>query len=186
MQQLMKNADYIVAVQNPAGKYVSLRAMPGNMRMDEPITGKTPFDFFDSKTAAGICDRIRRAVESGDGKSGFSQFKIGGEVMHFMDHISLIRDDSGRIRAAMTISTKAGEQSDPAAPETSSESAKQLTNRECEVLKLISSGLTTSQIAEKLFISKKTVATHRSRIMEKLGIHKTSALVRYAGKCGLF
>ncbi len=186
MKQFMKNADYIVAVHTPAGKYVSLRAMPGNIRMDEHITGKTPFDFFDSKTAAGVCDRIRRVVESGKGETVFSELKIGEETVHFMDHISLIRDGAGRIRAVMTISTKMGDQSDPADPEISSEPAKQLTKREREVLKLISSGLTTSQIAEKLFISKKTVATHRSRIMEKLDIHKTSGLVRYAGKCGLF
>jgi DNA-binding CsgD family transcriptional regulator/PAS domain-containing protein len=185
LKRFMKNADYIVAVQDPTCKYLSLRAMPGNIRMEESIAGKTPFDVFDSETAAGICDRIKHALKSEDGKAILSQFKIGKEVLHFMDTISLIRDSSGQIAAVMTISTKTGDQRDSAGPEISNESAKQLTRRECEILKLISSGLTSSQIAEKLFISKKTVATHRSRMMEKLGIHKTSGLVRYAGKCGL-
>ena len=185
MKQFMKKADYIVALQSPEGKYLSLRAMPGNILMAEPITGKTPFDFFDSETAAGICDRIKHAVESGDGKAVFNQLRIGEEILHFMDHISLVRDDSGEIKAVMTISTKTGDHCNPADPEIPLETAEQLTNREREVLKLISSGLTTSQIAEKLFISKKTVATHRSRIMEKLNIHKTSGLVRYAGRLGL-
>ncbi|SPF47951.1 hypothetical protein SBDP1_70007 [Syntrophobacter sp. SbD1] len=186
LKQFMKNADYIVAVQSTTCKYLSLRAMPGNVRMAEPTAGKTPFEVFDPETAAGICNRIKHAVKSGEGKAVLSQWKIGEEVMHFMDHISMIHDSSGRIRAVMTISTKTGAQADSGDPEISSESAKQLTRRECEILKLISSGLTTSQIAERLFISKKTVATHRSRMMEKLGIHKISGLVRYAGKCGLF
>jgi DNA-binding CsgD family transcriptional regulator/PAS domain-containing protein len=186
MKQFLKKAVHMIALQSPSGKYLSLWAMPGNIRMPETITGKTPFDFFDSETAAGICDRIRHAVASGDGKAVFSQLKIGEEILHFMDYISLVRDDSGEIKAVMTISTKTVDQSDSADSQISLEASKQLTNREREILKLISSGLTTSQIAEKLFISKKTVATHRSRIMEKLDIHKTSGLVRYAGKWGLF
>jgi DNA-binding NarL/FixJ family response regulator len=60
-----------------------------------------------------------------------------------------------------------------------------LTLRECEVLRLISSGLTNKQIAEKLFISVKTVETHRTNIMQKLDIHTIADLVRYAIKVGL-
>ncbi|HZV47704.1 MAG TPA: response regulator transcription factor [Thermodesulfovibrionales bacterium] len=60
-----------------------------------------------------------------------------------------------------------------------------LTLRECEVLRLISSGLTNKQIAEKLFISVKTVETHRTNIMQKLDVHTVAALVRYAIKIGL-
>lgn len=60
-----------------------------------------------------------------------------------------------------------------------------LTRREREILKLIASGLTNRQIAEKLFISVKTVETHRARILQALDLHKTADLVRYAIEKGL-
>jgi DNA-binding NarL/FixJ family response regulator len=60
-----------------------------------------------------------------------------------------------------------------------------LTAREQEVMILLAEGQTVSQIAEKLFISPKTVENHRSNIMRKLGIHKTIDLVRYAARLGL-
>jgi DNA-binding NarL/FixJ family response regulator len=60
-----------------------------------------------------------------------------------------------------------------------------LTKREREVLSLIASGMTNRQIAERLFISVKTVETHRSRIIESLDLHTTAELVRYAIDNGL-
>ncbi len=60
-----------------------------------------------------------------------------------------------------------------------------LTGRESEILRLIASGLTNRQIANKLFISIKTVETHRTNIMQKLDVHTTADLVRYAIKTGL-
>ena len=60
-----------------------------------------------------------------------------------------------------------------------------LSVREKEVLQLISSGLTNKQVAARLLISVKTVETHRTNIMQKLGIHNTAELVRYAVKEGL-
>lgn len=55
-----------------------------------------------------------------------------------------------------------------------------LTKRETEVLGLIASGLTNREISVQLFISIKTVETHRSKIMQKLDLHRTADLVRYA------
>ena len=55
-----------------------------------------------------------------------------------------------------------------------------LTGRELEVLKLIVSGHSTKQIAAMLGISFKTAACHRMHIMQKLGIHETASLVRWA------
>ncbi len=57
-----------------------------------------------------------------------------------------------------------------------------LTKRETEVLKQIALGLTNKKIAEKLYISVKTVETHRSRILQKLDLHCVADLVRYAVK----
>lgn len=55
-----------------------------------------------------------------------------------------------------------------------------LTAREQEVLKLIAEGETNQKIAEKLFISLKTVQTHRAHILEKLKFHDRTQLVKYA------
>ncbi len=62
---------------------------------------------------------------------------------------------------------------------------KDITNREKEVLKLITKGFTNKLIAEKLFISRKTVETHRARIMSKLDIHNVAGLIKYAISTGL-
>ena len=55
-----------------------------------------------------------------------------------------------------------------------------LTKREKEILKLISQGLTAKEISEKLFISPRTVDTHRTNLMRKLNLKNTAGLVRFA------
>lgn len=60
-----------------------------------------------------------------------------------------------------------------------------LTSREREVLILIANGLGTREIADKLFISNKTVETHRHNLMEKLHMHNVAELTKFAIKNGL-
>ncbi|HYG58178.1 MAG TPA: response regulator transcription factor [Symbiobacteriaceae bacterium] len=60
-----------------------------------------------------------------------------------------------------------------------------LTPRELEILVLVADGNTNAEIAKKLYISEKTVQTHRSNILDKLGIHDRTELVRYAIRNGL-
>lgn len=60
-----------------------------------------------------------------------------------------------------------------------------LTPREQEVMRLIAEGFSSREIAEKLFISPKTAENHRANIMNKLGLHSTLDLIRYAAKLGL-
>jgi len=60
-----------------------------------------------------------------------------------------------------------------------------LTSREQEIMALLAQGLSTKQIAEKLFISPKTVENHRSNILRKLNLHSTIELVRYAARLGI-
>ena len=60
-----------------------------------------------------------------------------------------------------------------------------LTAREQEILRVLAEGLSTKEIAEKLCISPKTVDNHRANIMNKLDLHSTIDLVRYAAKLGL-
>lgn len=63
---------------------------------------------------------------------------------------------------------------------TNSDPEKALTDREREIVQLIAEGYTTRQIAEKLYISKKTVGNHRQHIGSKLDIHDIAGLTRYA------
>lgn len=60
----------------------------------------------------------------------------------------------------------------------------QLTKREKEVLHLIYEGLSTSEIAQKLFISSYTVETHRKNLFIKSGLNKSSQLVKKAQELG--
>lgn len=60
-----------------------------------------------------------------------------------------------------------------------------LSDRELEVLGFTAEGFSAAEIGRKLSISPKTVDTYRSRIMEKLGLHHRSELVRFALQQGL-
>ena len=59
---------------------------------------------------------------------------------------------------------------------------ERLTDREREIFQLVVEGKTNAQIADMLFISPKTVDNHRTRMMDKLGLHGTAELVRFAAK----
>jgi len=60
-----------------------------------------------------------------------------------------------------------------------------LTGREREVLQLVAEGKTSKEIASVLDVSVKTAETHRANIMNKLDIHETAGLVRYAIRHGM-
>ena len=64
-------------------------------------------------------------------------------------------------------------------------SHERLSPRQTQILKLIAEGKTTKQVALELAISVKTVETHRSALMTRLGIRDVAGLVRYAVKVGL-
>ena len=66
-----------------------------------------------------------------------------------------------------------------------SESLGGLTDRERQVLRMIAEGRSNREIAESLVLSVKTVERHRANIMEKLGLHNRTALVKYAIRKGL-
>ena len=74
--------------------------------------------------------------------------------------------------AAMTVEKKSGD-------------APVLTRREKEVLELIADGLTTQEIADKLFVSATTIDTHRKNLLTKLDVPNVAALVKMAMKLQL-
>jgi two-component system response regulator NreC len=69
--------------------------------------------------------------------------------------------------------------------EVDSKSLEVLSKRERQVLELVAQGLNSAQIAETLGISPKTVARHRERIMNKLDLHSSTKLVKFAIQTGL-
>jgi DNA-binding NarL/FixJ family response regulator len=60
--------------------------------------------------------------------------------------------------------------------------SQDLTKREHEILELVAEGKSNKEVAESLFISVKTVETHKTHILEKLGLRNTAELVKYAIK----
>ena len=60
-----------------------------------------------------------------------------------------------------------------------------LSPRESQVLQLIAEGLSSKEIASNFGVSPKTIESHRARMMEKLNLHETASLVRYAIRRGL-
>jgi DNA-binding NarL/FixJ family response regulator len=70
-------------------------------------------------------------------------------------------------------------------PERGVTAASQLSAREREVLQLIAEGWSTKQIAAHLYVSVKTIETHRRQIMKKLDLHNIADLTKYAIREGL-
>ena len=70
-------------------------------------------------------------------------------------------------------------------PDTHATALRTLTPREMEVLKLVAEGYTNQEIADQLVLSIKTVQAHRANVMEKLGLHNITHLVRFAVRTGL-
>lgn len=60
-----------------------------------------------------------------------------------------------------------------------------ITEREAQIIELIAEGCSYTNIAQRLHLSAHTVTTHRKKIMQKLGVNNTAAVVLYAVKNGL-
>lgn len=69
--------------------------------------------------------------------------------------------------------------------EVESDTYAKLSRREREVLQLVAQGYTNQQMADRLFLSVKTIETYKTRVMEKLDLHSRVELVRYALQKGL-
>jgi len=186
MRSLMHKADYIVAVQNRNGKYTFLSTHPSDGIEFQQFIGKSPYECFEKSMADRLMDRLGSVLTAGIELAELTEFNWSGVSIKFYDRVSPIRDSGGYINSIVTISQKIEDAATESADSfTQTDPLHALSNRETEVLQLIASGLTNQQIADKLFISRKTVETHRSRIMKKLDVNKASALVRHALASGL-
>jgi two-component system response regulator NreC len=83
------------------------------------------------------------------------------------------------------VSKRLAEYSHIAAKNAPSRSLESLTSREREVFMLLAEGKSPSEVASSLFVSPKTVHTHRQHIMDKLALRTNTDLIRYAMRQGL-
>ena len=126
--------------------------------------------------AARQAFRVQYRIQKSDGEycwledNGAPQFEEDGE---FTGYIGAAYDISDRRRNVFT------------PDEESVRLVFALTERERQVLVLIAEGKSTKEAAARLGISYKTADSHRSRILEKLGVHETASMVRYAIRAGL-
>ena len=82
------------------------------------------------------------------------------------------------------VARTAMEEANPAVPG-AADPYDALTDREKQVLKLVAEGKSNKEVAEVLGISVKTAMSHREHVMEKLGVHNRTELVRFAIKRGV-
>ncbi|MFN2270072.1 MAG: response regulator [Anaerolineae bacterium] len=102
------------------------------------------------------------------------------------DLVRAVREvEAGRRYLSPPLSERAIEAYTRKAQETSLDSYEELTNREREVLHLAAEGHSSTEIAERLSISSRTVETHRANMMRKLDLHSQTDLIRYALKRGI-
>lgn len=125
-----------------------------SMHIDEEILGKV--------LEAGINGYLLKNTEKADLLHAIESIVKGQQI--FSDPISDMIKDSFLKKGRKSADT----------------SAANITNRELEILQLIVEGLTSQEIAKKLYISPRTVDTHRANLMQKLEINNAAGLVRYA------
>ncbi len=125
-------------------------------------------------------DCVLRLVQAG----------AGGYLLKTVDRIDLVAAvravvRGGRVLQPTALETVLDDYMQRVREPSASHYAVELTAREREVLKLIAEGNTNQDIADLLCLSRKTVETHRSNIMDKLALHKVTDLVKYAIREGL-
>lgn len=112
--------------------------------------------------------------------AGFSGYVLKSQAAE--DLVQAIREVA---RGSMYLSPGISRALVNAVRSTSDRHQDPLSPREREVLQLVAEGKTTKEVASILGVSVKTAESHRTRIMEKLDIHETASLVRYAIRSGL-
>jgi len=140
-----------ILAANPAAKIVILSAHSETEYIERMIAAGAA-GFLEKQNSAEI---LTMAVnEVAQGRSYFSP-----SIVKRLDHsASRPRDRNGLVKA----------------------NGFRLTAREAEVLQLVAEGLANKQVAASLGISIKTVEKHRQHLMDKLNIHDTAGLTRYA------
>jgi len=121
---------------------------------------------------------VRRLLKAG--VSGYVLKKsAGGELANAIRAVH-----RGGLVLDPEVARTAMEEANPATPG-GADPYDTLTDREKQVLKLVAEGHSNKEVAEALGISVKTAMSHREHVMEKLGVHNRTELVRFALKKGV-
>jgi DNA-binding NarL/FixJ family response regulator len=140
-----------ILTANPAARVIILSAHSDDVYVDRMVeTGVA--GFLEKQTSADVLTKAIREVAAG--RTYFSA-AIAKRLAHTA---AAPRDREGMIKLH----------------------GNRLTSRECEVLQLVAEGMANKQVAAELGISIKTVEKHRQHLMDKLNIHETAGLTRYA------
>jgi DNA-binding CsgD family transcriptional regulator len=121
-----------------------------------------------------------RAARSRLGEAAWGEVLAQGRAMTLEEAIeyAISKEESSTTAAP---SSTTGQPSPPFAPERPGG----LTSREVEVLGLVATGMTNAQVAQRLFLSPRTVETHLTSIYHKVGVTSRSAATRFALEHGL-
>ena len=121
----------------------------------------------DHQPNSSLYERTAAAVRTRLGEEGFEEARAEGRAMTSEEAVEY-----------------ALSQEEEQAPSTTSapEYPAGLTTREVEVLRLVAGGMSNPQVAERLFLSPRTVSTHLTSIYHKLGVASRAAAVRFASK----
>jgi DNA-binding CsgD family transcriptional regulator len=145
-------------------------AMPGSRTLEERCR---------SLARLG-CSRLERMLpQAGPAREEFAQ-KLG-QLRAALDSEAPLAQP----KTAAPAPTRNGSSNKRGTDREQSSAVEILTRRETEVLRYIAQGHSTKQVAVLLGITFKTAACHRYRVMDKLGIHETANLVRYAIRQGM-
>jgi DNA-binding NarL/FixJ family response regulator len=145
-----------ILVANPAAKVIILSAHSDDEYI-ERMTAVGAVGFLEKQTSADVLTKAIREVAKGN------KFFSPSIAKRMSDSLNKPRDRDGLVKA----------------------NAARLTSRESEVLQLVAEGSANKQVAAALGISIKTVEKHRQHLMDKLNIHDTAGLTRYAISAGV-
>lgn len=98
---------------------------------------------------------------------------------------AIISIASGQKYFSSTVTISLAKAQSQSAPYESDLLLDDLTKREREILKLIAEGFSNTEIGKKLFISHRTVDSHRTNLMKKIGVNNIAGLIRFAVRCKL-
>lgn len=156
---------------------------------EEParIFGEPFTRFFPPATHRALSRHLRQVFGSGIAVTSTDKVAFPHIRLYLNTKWVPLRDGYGNITAVLSISREmAGSEKESVAPdrEASGYNSHLLSNREKQILGLIADGMTNKEIAGRLFISAKTVETHRTRMMKKLDAHNAPGLIRKSRESG--
>jgi NarL family two-component system response regulator LiaR len=129
-------------------------------------------------TSFGEEDKVLPAIRAG--AQGYLLKDIAPEELVRAVRAAYSGDVQLHPEIARRLMSRAAARDEPGAERATNRLERELTPRECEVLQLIADGMTNRDIAERLVISEKTVKTHVSNILAKLGVEDRTQAAIYA------